>query len=175
MKLILSVRLSYLHSTGHLDRNPKISLMCCAVDAQGPNICCFQCQSLCTQVQLPEGGSKWKTEICKSSHSWQNQIYIWRLWVSRMKPLYCKRNVIPPSGSQYASNVGFTASLWHQFMCSSIVVWGIASLLSKEQGLKAQVSVVYCSSDIKCAQDTKALVSRVMLCFLWGQWGTGEG
>ena len=45
------------------------------------------------------------------------------------------------------------------------VVWGIASLLSKEQGLKVQVSVVYCSSDIRCAQDTKALVSRVMLCF----------
>ena len=45
------------------------------------------------------------------------------------------------------------------------VVWGIASLLSKEQGLKVQVSVVYCSSDIRCAQDAKALVSRVMLCF----------
>ncbi len=45
------------------------------------------------------------------------------------------------------------------------VVWGIASLLSKEQGLKVQVSVVYCSSNIRWAQDEKALVSSLMLCF----------
>ncbi len=44
-------------------------------------------------------------------------------------------------------------------------MWGIASLLSKEQELKVQVSVVYCVSDIRCAQDAKALVSRVKVVF----------
>ena len=48
---------------------------------------------------------------------------------------------------------------------SIAVVWGIASLLSKEQGLNFQVSVVYCVSDISCAQDAKALVSRVRVVF----------
>ncbi len=42
----------------------------------------------------------------------------------------------------------------------SSVVWGISLLLSKEQGLWIQVSVVYCISIFRCAQDTKALVSR---------------
>ncbi len=36
----------------------------------------------------------------------------------------------------------------------------IASLLSKERGLKVQVSVIYCISDIRYVQDAKALVSR---------------
>ena len=45
------------------------------------------------------------------------------------------------------------------------VVWGITSLLSKEQGLEVQVSVVYCSFGIRCAQDAKALVSREKVAF----------
>ena len=40
------------------------------------------------------------------------------------------------------------------------VVVGISWLLSKEQGLRVQVSVVYCSYMLRCSQDTKALVSR---------------
>ncbi len=52
---------------------------------------------------------------------------------------------------------------WTQVVFSVLnqpVVWGIACLLSKEQGLEVQVSVVYCISDIRCAQDAKAVVSR---------------
>ena len=47
------------------------------------------------------------------------------------------------------------------------VVWGISLLLSKEQGLWSLVSVVYCISVVRCAQDAKALVSRGDAMLLW--------
>ncbi len=57
-------------------------------------------------------------------------------------------------------------------------MWGITSLLSKEQGLKVQVSAVYCVSGIRCAQDARALVSRVKVVFSEdseSRWGLNRG
>ncbi len=74
----------------------------------------------------------------------------------------------------------FQTELWFSPVVVQVrtVVWGIASLLSKEQGLKVQVSVVYCSSGIRCAQDAKALVSRAKVIFSLdsgSRWGLNRG
>ena len=58
-----------------------------------------------------------------------------------------------PENNRESSSVSF-------FHNGVYVVWGIASLLSKEQGLKVQVSAVYCVSVIRYAQEAKGLVSR---------------
>ena len=57
-------------------------------------------------------------------------------------------------------------------------MWGISYLLSKEQGLEVQGSVVYYISGIRCGQDAKALVSRgdaMLLRSLGYRWWLNRG